>query len=592
MNDFEFETVAEIANCHAGSKSYLLDLIEEVRGGGFKYIKFQLYYPHELYPSNHPRFQHFQNQSFEEDFWGQVLSKAYQMKLIPIADVYGKDSLKLATEIGIRRIKIPATDNELATIFTPDLTLKPFERIYISITGLKFYEIDKRLEWIRKREISQLNPVLIHGHQEYPTPPQRTNISYFLQLRLRFNNRATLGFADHSDPNEHGISRACEVAIGSGAKYIEKHVCLKRSDTKVDFHSSIEKIEFKQFNSNIEKAKLMFIENLEEESIGVSSYLSKAKKFPVAKAFVSKDEKLTEDKMTRLRIEKTKPIIEKIRGVETTKKSLQPFQPIEFDDVSHGVTAVVVCRTDSQRLAGKALQPIAGQIPIIHLLRRVKKSKIVENIILATTRKSSDDQLAKLAEGEGFDVYRGSELDVLDRIIRAGKQFHTGHIIRITGDDICLSFDDLDDALRFHIFGTHHYTSMKSLPSGTEAEIFEFEFLNDLYRNRETDWDTEYLTHYVDEISDAEIRKGVYSPPQKREKNWRLTLDTFEDKLTLQMIFDKLTEAGKIDTYTIDDLISIVEGSDVIKERTIRKDKREIHARRIREITEWNLDDK
>lgn len=592
MTELEYETVAEIANCHAGSENYLLDLVDGVHEGGFKFIKFQFYYAHELYSSHHPRFQHFQEQSFDEDLWGRVLNKTRQAKLIPIVDIYGKDSLKLAKELGIKRIKIPATDNELDQLFTPELRSEQFDRIYFSVTGLKFYEIDKRLEWIRREEISLLNPVLVHGHQEYPTPPQRTNLSYLLKLGSRFTNRAVLGFADHSNPIEQGLSRACEVAIGSGVKYLEKHVCLERKNTTIDFHSSIERSEFKQFNSNIEKAKLIFIENLKEENIGISSYLSKAKKFPVAKSLVQKGELLTEDNLTRVRVDRTKPIIEKIRGVEKATKSLQPFQPFEFEDIVHGVTAVVVCRTDSKRLSGKALEQIAGQIPIIHLLRRVQKSEVVDNLVLATTTRSSDDLLATLVEEEGFDVYRGSEYDVLNRIICAGKRFHTGQIIRITGDDICLSYDDLDEALRFHIFGNHHYTSMKSLPSGTEAEIFEFEFLIDLYRNREADWDTEYLTFYIDELSNAEIRKADYSPTQKRKKNWRLTLDTIEDKLTLQMIFDKLTAYGKIDTYTLDDLISVVERSDVIMERALRKDKRESQTRQIREITKWNFHDR
>ena len=77
--------------------------------------------------------------------------------------------------------------------------------------------------------------------------------------------------------------------------------------------------------------------------------------------------------------------------------------------------AVVQARTSSSRLPGKVMMPILGTPMIIHQLWRVQRSKLIDKIILATSDNVSDDQLALLCERAGFNVFRGSLNNVLDR---------------------------------------------------------------------------------------------------------------------------------------------------------------------------------
>ena len=60
--------------------------------------------------------------------------------------------------------------------------------------------------------------------------------------------------------------------------------------------------------------------------------------------------------------------------------------------------------------------------PIIQFLfSRLKKVKNKDKIILATTKTSKDDALVRLAKKNNISVFRGSENNVMQRVLYAAK---------------------------------------------------------------------------------------------------------------------------------------------------------------------------
>jgi len=78
------------------------------------------------------------------------------------------------------------------------------------------------------------------------------------------------------------------------------------------------------------------------------------------------------------------------------------------------VVAIVQARVGSKRLPGKVLKTIEGKPLIEILLYRLSRSKAINTIILATSEHSENDVLSTTVEKMGYDVFRGSEDDVLD----------------------------------------------------------------------------------------------------------------------------------------------------------------------------------
>ncbi len=96
---------------------------------------------------------------------------------------------------------------------------------------------------------------------------------------------------------------------------------------------------------------------------------------------------------------------------------------------------VVQARMNSSRLPGKVLMPIVDKIPLIGiLLKRLKKIKKVDKIIVATSKNTENDILVKYLEKNKYNYFRGSENDTLSRFYEVSKKNKAKIIIRITAD--------------------------------------------------------------------------------------------------------------------------------------------------------------
>ena len=80
------------------------------------------------------------------------------------------------------------------------------------------------------------------------------------------------------------------------------------------------------------------------------------------------------------------------------------------------VVAIVQARMGSTRLPNKVMQPISMGKPIIEvLLSRLNQSKEIKKIVLATSIESCNQSLVNHVNELGYDVFQGSENNVLDR---------------------------------------------------------------------------------------------------------------------------------------------------------------------------------
>ena len=112
-----------------------------------------------------------------------------------------------------------------------------------------------------------------------------------------------------------------------------------------------------------------------------------------------------------------------------------------------------------------------------HLIKIFKNSKKIKDIIICTTTKSEDNQIYQFAKKNNLKCFRGSELNVLDRMLSAAKKFGDfDHLIRVTGDDILIDGYYLDLAINHHLKTNSEYTDHKLLPSGQKRKFFHMNF--------------------------------------------------------------------------------------------------------------------
>lgn len=164
------------------------------------------------------------------------------------------------------------------------------------------------------------------------------------------------------------------------------------------------------------------------------------------------------------------------------------------------VIGILQARTNSTRLPGKVLMNILGEPMILQQLRRLKKSVLLDDIIVATSREKSDDDLAMVCSAAGYRVFRGSLNDVLDRFIGAIENDSCDHVVRLTADCPLTDPKVIDEIIRRHLQSGSDYTSNTlnpTYPDGLDAEVFKISALLSAWENAVLPSHREHVTPYI-----------------------------------------------------------------------------------------------
>ena len=123
------------------------------------------------------------------------------------------------------------------------------------------------------------------------------------------------------------------------------------------------------------------------------------------------------------------------------------------------VGAIIQARMNSSRFPGKVLKKIGSKSVLEFLIDRLQRSKNLEQIVLATTTNSSDDDLERLAKTKNINIFRGSENDVLSRFSGASKICSSEILLRITADCPLIDPELVDELILKFLNGKLDYLS-------------------------------------------------------------------------------------------------------------------------------------
>lgn len=223
------------------------------------------------------------------------------------------------------------------------------------------------------------------------------------------------------------------------------------------------------------------------------------------------------------------------------------------------IGVVIQARMGSTRLKGKVLLELKGETVLQHIVERVRQSKKVDEIIVATTSNENDDIIEKEALKYGVKVFRGSEEDVLARYYLAAQKYKLDIITRITADCPLVDPNIIDDMLeKFEsrnidlLSNGGANLSDRTFPRGLDVSIFSYKALCDAFNNATKSYQREHVTPYI-----YENYKVMYYKNDKDFSNHRWTLDTKEDFILISKIYDILYK-GKHDFY-FRDILNIFE---------------------------------
>ncbi|MDD4957105.1 MAG: glycosyltransferase family protein [Candidatus Omnitrophica bacterium] len=211
------------------------------------------------------------------------------------------------------------------------------------------------------------------------------------------------------------------------------------------------------------------------------------------------------------------------------------------------ISAIIQARTGSTRLPGKVLKelPWNGGVTVLEqVVRRARKTRNIDTVIIATTTGENDDPIADIAARCGADLFRGSEDDVLERYYLAAREFGADVIVRVTSDCPCADPVVMDDAINVHIEKKAEYTSNtldRTYPHGLDVEVISFAAMERAYNNATEQHDREHVTPYIYRTAPEGFKiSRLYAPLGGNMGDIRITLDTAEDYALLCCVYDEL----------------------------------------------------
>jgi len=214
--------------------------------------------------------------------------------------------------------------------------------------------------------------------------------------------------------------------------------------------------------------------------------------------------------------------------------------------------AVIQARYDSSRLRGKVLTEIAGKTVLQHVIDGVRRSKNIDEIVVATSIEKSNLPIVALCAELGVRVYVGSEADVLDRYYQVCRLLNPQYIIRVTGD--CPLFDGtlLDLAIESLLEFTDYLGMLsETFADGLDLEIIRAEALKKAWREAELKSQREHVTQYIIHHPELFVLQD-FTSPIGNFGHQRWTLDEEEDLIVISSILNHFYDIGKPDFSYID----------------------------------------
>lgn len=220
------------------------------------------------------------------------------------------------------------------------------------------------------------------------------------------------------------------------------------------------------------------------------------------------------------------------------------------------IIAVTQARSGSKRFPKKILNKINGKTLLEIHINRIKKARLVDEIIIATTLNPDDEVIKEIARLMNVKYYSGSEDDVLDRLYKSVETIKPDYIIRLTSDCTLIDPELIDEVVSGALKKNLDYYSnvlIPSYPDGQDIEIIKFNALEMAWKESKLISDREHVTPYIKNNSTF-LGKNIFTSDnhlcEHDYNKVRMVVDYVEDLIVIQLLIEVLGEEASWLDYT------------------------------------------
>ncbi|MFH1581709.1 MAG: glycosyltransferase family protein [Pseudomonadota bacterium] len=223
------------------------------------------------------------------------------------------------------------------------------------------------------------------------------------------------------------------------------------------------------------------------------------------------------------------------------------------------IVAIIQARLGSTRLPGKVLKQVNNRTLLSYMIERVRKSKMIDNVVVATTTSPSDDQIVQWCKKENVLFYRGSEEDVLSRYHEAAKEQGASVIVRLTSDCPLMDPKVVDLVVQNYLtrpeidFVSNTVPLPCLYPDGMDVEVFSFDLLTRANQEAVLPSEREHVTFYMWKTGKFNIYR---IDPEHDYSKYRFTVDYPQDFEVIKTVLNELYQRNP--DFSMYDLISFM----------------------------------
>jgi len=226
------------------------------------------------------------------------------------------------------------------------------------------------------------------------------------------------------------------------------------------------------------------------------------------------------------------------------------------------IKVIIQARMSSSRLPGKVLKEVAGRPLLDYMVERVSFSRLIDQVIIATTLSSQDDKISQWCRKQSVAFYQGDENDVLSRYYEAARKFQASIIVRLTSDCPLIDPGVIDQVVQAYLdrpkieFVSNTVPLPCLYPDGMDVEVFDIDTLTKAHKQAQLPSEREHVTFYM-------WKTGKFSTfrldPGKDISQYRFCVDYPQDFEVIKEILSRLYQDNP--RFSMYDLIDFIKAN-------------------------------
>lgn len=223
---------------------------------------------------------------------------------------------------------------------------------------------------------------------------------------------------------------------------------------------------------------------------------------------------------------------------------------------------LIQARRASSRLPDKILKEVLGKPILLHMLERVKASKLKGELIVITTNEPDDEIIVQLCIQNNINCFKGHSTNLLDRHYQAALYYEADAVVKIPSDCPLIDSKIIDEVLQYYISHSIDFDYVSNLhpaswPDGNDVEIMSFKTLEKAWKEASKDFEREHATPYIWENPDKfKIGSVLWNTGLDYSTSHRWTLDYPEDFEFIKKVYEELYPTNP--HFTLEDILQLL----------------------------------